>query len=62
MTTDVKCTVVTVGLGVNQTALTNDLLASDAALSDDGRFCYVFDLDTVMLEPDSITVLGTAYH
>lgn len=46
----------TVGLGINQTAPTNDLLASDAALSNNGRFCYAFDLNTVTLEPGNITV------
>lgn len=48
----------TVGLGSNRTAPTNDLLASEVAISNDGKFCYVSNRDTTTYDPDNIAIFG----
>ncbi len=51
-----KQLVSTVGLGTTRTAPTNDLLASEVQLSNDGRFCYVSNRDTTTYDPDTIAI------
>ncbi|CZR60685.1 uncharacterized protein PAC_10581 [Phialocephala subalpina] len=56
--TTFKQLISTVGLAANRTAPANDLLASEVAISNDGRFCYVSNRDTTTLSLDNIAMFS----